>query len=73
MEDPLDELIEVSQEAKHSVKETFDVRTVALTFPFRAPSYAPANRRAQDAARITSRELLPTACCSGVIRAPCYA
>jgi len=52
------------------VEEKFYARTLALTFPFRAPSYAPAHRRAQDAARISSRGLLPTASCSGVIRAP---
>jgi len=66
----LDELIEAAQEAEHAVEEKFDARTLALTSPFRAPSYAPAHRRAQDAARITSRGLLPTAWCSCVIRAP---
>ena len=52
------------------MEETFDARTVALTSPFQAPSYAPAHRRAQDSARIYSRGLLPTAWCSGIIRAP---
>jgi len=70
MEEYLDELIEAAQEAEHAVEETFDARTLALTSLFRAPSYAPAHRRAQDAARISSRGLLPTAWCSGVIRAP---
>jgi len=70
MEDYLEELIEAAREAEHAVEETFDARTLALTSPFRAPSYAPAHRRAQDAARITSCGLLPTAWCSGVIRAP---
>jgi len=70
MEEYLDELIKAAREAEHAVEEKFDARTLALTSPFRAPSYAPAHRRAQDAARITSRGLLPTACCSGVIRAP---
>jgi len=70
MEEYLDELIEAAQEAEHAVEEKFDARTLALTSPFRAPSYAPAHRRAQDAARIKSRGLLPTAWCSGVIRAP---
>jgi len=70
MEEYLDELIEVSQEVEHAVEEKFDARTVALTSPFRARSYAPAHRCAQDAARISSRVLLPTAWCSGVIRAP---
>jgi len=70
MEEYLDELLEVSQEAEHAVEEKFDACTVALNSPFRAPSYAPAHRRAQDAARISSRGLLPTAWCSGVIRAP---
>jgi len=70
MEEYLDELIEVSQEAEHAVEEIFDARTVALASPFRAPMYAPAHRRAQDTARISSRGLLPTACCSGFIRAP---
>ena len=63
-------LIEASHEAEHAVVEKFDERTVALTSPFRAPSYSPANRRAQNAARISSRGLLPTAWCSGVIWAP---
>jgi len=70
MEDYLEELIEAAREAEHAVEDTFDERTLALTSPFRAPSYAPAHRRAQDAARIMSRGLLPTAWCSGVIRAP---
>jgi len=70
MEDYLEELIEAAREAKHAVEETFDARTLALTSPFRVPSYAPAHRRAQDAACITSRGLLPTAWCSGDIRAP---
>jgi len=70
MEEYLDELIEVSQEAEHAVEDKFDGRTVALTSPFRAPIYDPAHRRAQDAAVISSRGLLPTAWCSGVIRAP---
>jgi len=52
------------------VEQTFDARTVALTSPVRAPSYAPAHRRAGDAARIFSRGLLPTAWCSGVIWVP---
>jgi len=70
MEEYLDELIEAAQEAEHAVEERFDAHTLALTSPFRAPGYAPAHRRAQDAARITGRGLLPTAWCSGVIRAP---
>ena len=70
MEEYLDELIEASHEAEHAVEEKLDSRTLALTSPFRAPSYVPAHRRAQDAARISSRGLLPTASCSGVIRAP---
>jgi len=70
MEEYLDELIEASHEAEHAVEEKFDARTLALTSPFRAPSYAPAHRRAQDEARISSRGLLPTAWCSGFIRAP---
>jgi len=70
MEEHLDENFEVSHEAEHVVEESFDTRTVALTSPFRAPSYAPAHRRSQDAARISSRGLLLTAWCSGVIRAP---
>jgi len=70
MEEYLYELIEASHEAEYAVEEKFDVRTVALNSPFRAPSYAPAHRRAQDTARISSRGLLPTAWCSGVIRAP---
>ena len=70
MEEYLDNLIEVSHEAKHTVEETFDARTVTLTSPLLAPSYVPSHRRAQDAARISSRGLLPTASCSGVIRAP---
>jgi len=70
MENNLDELIEAAREAKHAVEEKFDARTLALTSPFRAPSCAPAHRRAQDAVRITSRGLLPTAWCSGFIRAP---
>jgi len=61
MEEYLAELIEASHEAEHGVAETFDARTLALTSPSRAPSYAPAHRRAQDAARISSRGLLPTA------------
>jgi len=61
MKEYLDELIEAAQEAEHAVEETFDARTLALTSSFRAPSYAPTHRRAQDAARITSRGLLPTA------------
>jgi len=72
MEDYLEELIEAACEAEHAVEENFDARTLALTFPFRAPSYASAHRRAQDAACITSRGLLPTAWCSGVIRAPSH-
>jgi len=70
MEEYLDESIEVSQEAQHAVEEKIDARTVALTSPFRAPSNASAHRRAQDAARISSRGLLPTVWCSGLIRAP---
>jgi len=70
MEEYLNELIKVSQEAEHAVEEKFDTRTVALTSPLRAPSNALAHRRAQDAARVSSRGLLPTASCSGVIRAP---
>ena len=70
MEVYLYELIEASHEAEHAVEETFDARTSALTSLFRAPSYAPAHRCAQDAARLSSRGLLPTAWCSGVIRAP---
>jgi len=66
----LEELIEAAREAEHAVGEKFDARTWALTSPFRAPSYAPAHRSAQDADRITSRGLLPTTWCSGVIRAP---
>jgi len=54
------------------VEEKFDARTVALTSPFRAPSYAPAHRRAQDAFRSSSRGLLPTASCAGVVRAPLH-
>jgi len=69
MEEYLDELIEAAHEAEHAVEEKFDARTLAVTSPFRAPSYAPAHRRAQDASRISSRGLLPTAWCSGVIRA----
>ena len=69
MEEFLDELIEVSYEAEHAVEEKFDARTAALTSPFRAPNCAPAHRRAQDAARISSRGLPPTAWFSGVIRA----
>jgi len=72
MEEYLDELIEAAQKAEHAVEETFDARTLALTSLIRAPSYAPAHRRAQDAARILSRGLLPTAWCSGVIRAPLH-
>jgi len=41
MEEYPDELNEASHEAEHSVEETFDARTLALTSPFRAPSYAP--------------------------------
>jgi len=63
MEEYVDELIEASQEAEHVVEKTFDARTVALTSPFRAPSFAPAHRHAQDAARILSRGHLPTAWC----------
>jgi len=70
MEEYLDELIEAARKAEHAVEETFDARTLALTSSFRAPRYAPANRRAQVAARISSRGLLPTDWCSGVIRAP---
>jgi len=70
MEECLDELIEASHEAEHAVEEKFYARTVALTSPFRAPRFAPAHRRAQDAARIPCRGLSPTAWCSGVIRAP---
>jgi len=70
MEEYLDERIEAAQEAEHAVEEKIDARTLALTSPIRAPRYALAHRRAQDAARITSRKLLPTAWCSGVIRAP---
>jgi len=61
MEEYFDELIEASHEAEHAVEETFDARTLASPSPFRAPIYAPAHRRAQDAARISSRALLPTA------------
>ena len=61
MEDYLEELIEVAREAEHTVEEKLAARTLALTSPFRAPSYASAHRRAQHAARITSRGLLPTA------------
>jgi len=70
MEEYLYELIEASHKAEHAVEEKFDARTLALTSPFRALSYASAHRRAQDAARISSRGLLPTASCSSVIRAP---
>lgn len=56
---------------EHAVEE-FDAQTVAFTSPFRAPIYAPAHRRAQDAARIICRGLLSTAWCSGVIRAPLH-
>jgi len=70
MDDYLEELIEAADEAEHAVEEKFDARTLALTSPFRAQSYAPAHRRAQDAHRIKSRGLLPTAWCSCVIRAP---
>ena len=70
LEKYLDELIEVTHEAEHDVEEKFDARTVALTSLFRARSYAPAHRRAQDAVRISSRGLLPTALCSCVIREP---
>jgi len=70
MEENLDELIEAAHEAENAVEETFDARTLALTSPFRAPSSARAHRRAQYTARISSRGLLPTAWCSGVIRAP---
>jgi len=69
-EEYLDELVEVSHEAEHAVEDMFYARTVALTSPFRAPSFVPAHRPAQDAARISSRALLPTAWCSGVMRAP---
>jgi len=69
-EEYLEELIEVPHEAEHAVEEQLDARTVALTSAFPAPSYVPVHRRAQDAARITSRGLLPTAWCYGVIRAP---
>jgi len=72
MEDYLEELIEAAREAEPAVEEKFDARTLALTSPFRAPSYALAHRRAKDAARITSRGLLSTAWCSGVIQAPRY-
>jgi len=72
MEEYLDDLLQVSQEAEHAMEEHFDARTVALTSPFREPSNAPARWRAQDAARIYSRGLIPTAWCSGVIRAPCH-
>ena len=68
-EEYLYELIEAARGAEHAVEEKLDARTLALTSPFRAPRYAPAHRRAQDAARIMSRWLLPTAWCSGVIRA----
>jgi len=70
MEEYLDERIEAAQEAEHAVEEKLDAGTLALTSPLRAPRYAPAHRRAQDGACITSRGLLPTAWCSGVIRAP---
>jgi len=70
MEEYLDELIEASQEVEHAVEGKFDARTLALNSPFRAPSYAPDHRHAQDAARISSRGLLPTDWCSGVMRAP---
>jgi len=66
MEEYLDELIEVSHEVDHAEEEKFDACTVALTSPFRARSYAPAHRRAQDAARISSRGLLHTAWCATV-------
>jgi len=66
----LDDPIEASQEVEHAVEDKFDARTVALTSPCRAPGYAHAHRRSQDAARISSRGLLPTAWCSGFIRAP---
>ena len=66
----LDDLIEASQEVEHAVEEKFNARTVAMTSPFRAPGYAHAHRRSQDAARVSSRGLLPTAWCSGFIRAP---
>jgi len=52
MQEYPDELIEAAHEAEHAVEERFDARTLALTSRFRAPSYAPAHRRAQDAARI---------------------
>jgi len=70
VEDCLEELLEAAREAEHAVEEKLDASTLTLNSPFRAPSYAPAHRRAQDAARIMSRGLLPTAWCSGVIRAP---
>jgi len=70
MEEYLHELIEVSHEAEQSVEDKLDARTVALTSPFRAPSYARAHRRARDAAHFSSRVLLPTPWCSGVVRAP---
>ena len=70
MEEYLEELIEVSYEAEHAVEEKLDARTVALTSSFREPSFALAHRHAQDTARISSRGLLPTAWCSGVIRTP---
>jgi len=59
MREYLDELIEASQEAEHALEEKFDARTVALTSSFRAPSYAPARRRAHDAARISSAGFSP--------------
>jgi len=70
MEESIDEIIQAFHQAEHAVEEKFAARTVALTSPFRTPSYAPAHRRAQDGALISSRGLLPTAWCSGVIRAP---
>jgi len=69
-EEYLDKLIEVSHEAEHAMEEKFDESTVVLTSPFRAPSSASAHRRAQDAARSSSRALFFTAWFSGVIRAP---
>jgi len=69
MEEFFEELIHIHHETEHAVEQEFDARNVELTSPFRAPSYSPAHRRAQDAARITSRGLFPTAWCSGVIRA----
>ena len=65
-------LIEATWDADHAVEEKFDAFPVALTSSFQAPRYTPGHRRAQDAARIKIRGTLPTAWCSGVIRAPLH-